>query len=162
VLGRATYVGLIPVFLGLMAAASVGALPNAERTVRRPAQIFLALVRFTSPSWAPSSRPSYYRLCTRRCSARVQIAHTIRGRLMPEPTDRGKLWSVRLIVMMLSTVAYLLSVTSQRIHDLVETASAFGSAGVFVTPRCLRLALGRDASTYASLAAGMLVWAAGT
>ena len=64
--------------------------------------------------------------------------------------------------MALSIVAYLLSVTSQRIHDLVETASAFGSAGVFVTALfALFTRFGGAASAYASVVAGMLVWAAG-
>jgi SSS family solute:Na+ symporter len=64
--------------------------------------------------------------------------------------------------MVLSIVAYLLSVTSERIHDLVETASAFGSAGVFVTALfALFTRFGGPASAYASVAAGLLVWAVG-
>ena len=64
--------------------------------------------------------------------------------------------------MALSVVAYLLAVTSQRIHDLVETASAFGSAGVFVTALfALFTRFGGAASAYASVAPGMLVWAIG-
>jgi len=64
--------------------------------------------------------------------------------------------------MALSVVAYLLSVTSQRIHDLVETASAFGSAGVFVTALfALFTRFGGIASAYASVLTGMLVWAVG-
>ena len=91
-----------------------------------------------------------------------QISHNIVVRLVPGLTDRGKLWSVRLTVMALSIVAYLLSVTSERIHDLVETASAFGSAGVFVTALfALFTRFGGPASAYASVAAGMLVWAVG-
>ena len=55
-----------------------------------------------------------------------------------------------------------LSVTSQRIHDLVETASAFGSAGMFVTALvALFTRVGGTASACASVAAGMVVWAAG-
>jgi solute:Na+ symporter, SSS family len=64
--------------------------------------------------------------------------------------------------MVLSVVAYALSVTSERIHDLVETASAFGSAGVFVTALfALFTRFGGPASAYASVAAGLLVWASG-
>ena len=91
-----------------------------------------------------------------------QISHNIVVRLVPGLTDRGKLWCVRLTVMALSIVAYLLSVTSERIHDLVETASAFGSAGVFVTALfALFSRFGGPASAYTSVAAGMLVWAGG-
>ena len=88
--------------------------------------------------------------------------HSGVGSDWPGLTDRGKLWCVRLTVMALSVVAYLLSVTSNRIHDLVETASAFGSAGVFVTALfALFTRFGGAASAYASVATGMLVWAAG-
>jgi hypothetical protein len=65
-------------------------------------------------------------------------------------------------VMALSVVAFLLAITSQRIKDLVETASAFGSAGVFITSLfALFTRFGGPASAYASVAAGMLVWAGG-
>lgn len=64
--------------------------------------------------------------------------------------------------MALSLVAYLISVTSERIHDLVETASAFGSAGVFVTALfALFTRFGGPRSALASVGSGMLVWAAG-
>jgi Na+/proline symporter len=89
-----------------------------------------------------------------------QISHNILVRLIPGITEHGKLWSVRLTVMVLCIVAFLLSVTSQRIHDLVETASAFGSAGVFVTALfALFSGFGGPASAYASVAAGMVIWA---
>lgn len=85
-----------------------------------------------------------------------QISHNIVVRLLPALSDRGKLWSVRLTVMLLSIVAYFLSVTSQHIHDLVETASAFGSAGVFVTALfALFTGFGGAASAYASVGAGI-------
>jgi len=91
-----------------------------------------------------------------------QISHNIVVRLVPGITDHGKLWSVRFTVMALSVIAYLLSVTSNRIHDLVETASAFGSAGVFVASLfALFTRFGGPAAAYASIAAGMLVWAVG-
>ena len=55
-----------------------------------------------------------------------------------------------------------ISVSSQRIHDLVETASAFGSAGVFVTALfALFTQFGGPASAYTSVVMGMLVWAVG-
>jgi len=62
----------------------------------------------------------------------------------------------------LSIIAYPISVTSNHIHDLVETASAFGSAGVFVTALfALFTRLGGPLSAYASIVSGMLVWAVG-
>jgi Na+/proline symporter len=91
-----------------------------------------------------------------------QISHNIVVKLVPGLSDRGRLWSVRMTVMVLSVVAFVLAITSQRIKDLVETASAFGSAGVFVASLfALFTRFGGPASAYASVAAGMLVWAGG-
>ena len=135
-LGGAAYllVGLIPVFLGLMAAHSVGTVPDAEQIVPRLAEVFLpGTLRVAFIGAVISAILSAVDAALHAPAS--QISHNIVVRLVPGLTDRGKLWSVRLTVMMLSIVAYFLSVTSRRIHDLVETASAFGSAGVF---DCLR------------------------
>ncbi|NJO34952.1 MAG: hypothetical protein HC869_19390 [Rhodospirillales bacterium] len=81
---------------------------------------------------------------------------------MPGLTDRGKLWAVRLTVLGLSIVAFVISFSSEGIKELVETASAFGSAGVFVaTLFALFTRFGGALSAYASVVAGMVVWAAG-
>jgi Na+/proline symporter len=57
-------------------------------------------------------------------------------------------------------VAFLISLSSEGIKELVETASAFGSAGVFVTTLfALFTRIGGAHSAYVSVAAGMLVWA---
>jgi hypothetical protein len=63
--------------------------------------------------------------------------------------------------MVLSVIAYLISVTSSHIHDLVETASAFGSAGVFVTALFALFPRFGPLSAYASVVSGVLVWATG-
>jgi solute:Na+ symporter, SSS family len=64
--------------------------------------------------------------------------------------------------MALSVVAFVLSYTSEGIHELVETASAFGSAGVFVaTLFALFTTFGGTLAAYTSILAGMLVWALG-
>ena len=56
----------------------------------------------------------------------------------------------------------MISFSSEGIKELVETASAFGSAGVFVaTLFALFTRFGGPLSAYVSVAAGMLVWAGG-
>ena len=56
-------------------------------------------------------------------------------------------------------LAYVLALSADRIHDLVETASAFGSAGVFVTTLfALYTRIGGPNSAYAAMVAGMGVW----
>jgi Na+/proline symporter len=91
-----------------------------------------------------------------------QLSHNIVVRAVPSLSERGKLWSVRLTVLVLSVVAFLIALTSEGIHELVETASAFGSAGVFVaTLFALFTRFGGPASAYAAILAGMFVWAIG-
>ena len=56
----------------------------------------------------------------------------------------------------------MISFSSESIKDLIETASSFGSAGVFVaTLFALFTRFGGPLSAYTSIAAGMIVWAAG-
>ena len=162
-LGGVAYllIGLIPVFLGLMAPYSVAMVPDTEQIVPRLAEVFLpGVFRVAFVGAIISAILSAVHAALHAPAS--QISHNIVVRLMPRLTERGKLWSVRLTVMILSIVAYLLSVTSQRIHDLVETASAFGSAGVFVTALfALFTGFASAASAYVSVATGMVVWAAG-
>ena len=162
-LGGVAYllIGLIPVFLGLMAPYSVAMVLDTEQIVPRLAEVFLpGVLRVAFVGAIISAILSAVHAALHAPAS--QISHNIVVRLMPRLTERGKLWSVRLTVMILSIVAYLLSVTSQRIHDLVETASAFGSAGVFVTALfALFTGFASAASAYVSVATGMVVSAAG-
>jgi Na+/proline symporter len=163
VLGGAIYliIGMVPVFLGLV---GPGLLPNVEESEQIVAK--LAKLHLPGLLYAAFAGAIISAILSTVHSAlhapAAQISHNIVVRLIPGLSERGKLWCVRLTVMALSIVAYLLSVTSERIHDLVETASAFGSAGVFVTALfALFTRFGGPASAYASVAAGLLVWAAG-
>lgn len=160
VIGGATYlaIGLIPVFLGLVGPRIAGNVADSEQVVPRIAEVLLPGVLYVAFLGAIVSAILSAVHSALHAPA-SQISHNIVVRLVPGTTDRGRLWSVRMTVMGLSVIAYLLSVTSQRIHDLVETASAFGSAGVFVTALfALFTRFGGAPSAYASVAAGMLVW----
>jgi len=152
-------IGLIPVFLGLMGPRLTGTVQDSEQIVPRLAEIHLPGVLYVAFVGAIISAI----LSTVHSALHApasQISHNILVRLVPGISERGRLWSVRLTVMALCIVAFLLSVTSQRIHDLVETASAFGSAGVFVTALfALFTRFGGPASAYASVVAGMVIWA---
>src|SRR5262245_10761637 len=163
VLGGVIYllVGRIPVFLGRMAPRIAADVPDSEQVVPRLAENFLPGLLYVAFVGAIISAILSAVHAALHAPA-SQISHNIVVRLIPGLGDRGKLWSVRATVMGLSVVAYLLSVTSSRIHDLVETASAFGSAGVFVTALfALFTRFGGPASAYASVAAGLFVWAGG-
>lgn len=163
VLGGSIYfvVGLIPVFLGLVAPRIAGNVPDAEQIVPRLAEVYLPGVLYVAFVGAIISAILSAVHAALHAPA-SQISHNIVVRLVPGISDHGRLWSVRMTVMALSVVAFVLAITSQRIKDLVETASAFGSAGVFITSLfALFTRFGGPASAYASVAAGMLVWAGG-
>jgi Na+/proline symporter len=163
VTGGAVYlfVGLIPVFLGLVGPRLLPSVADAEQIVPRLAEAYLPGVLYVAFVGAIISAILSAVHSALHAPA-SQVSHNIVVRLIPGISDRGKLWSVRATVMLLSLVAYLISVSSQRIHDLVETASAFGSAGVFVaTLFALFTQFGGPASAYVSIVAGMVVWAGG-
>ncbi len=163
VLGGAIYltVGLIPVFLGLVGPSLLPSVPDAEQIVPRLAQAYLPGVLYVAFVGAIISAILSAVHAALHAPA-SQVSHNIVVRLIPNLSERGRLWSVRLTVMVLSVVAYFISITSNRIHDLVETASAFGSAGVFVTALfALFTTFGGSASAYASISAGLLVWGSG-
>jgi Na+/proline symporter len=163
VIGGGLYlaVGLIPVFLGLMAPRLTSEVQETEQIIPRLAEIFLPGVLYVAFVGAIVSAILSAVHAALHAPA-SQISHNIAVRLVPGISERGKLWSVRATVMVLSIVAYLISISSQRIHDLVETASAFGSAGVFVaTIFALFTRFGGPLSAYTSIVMGMLVWAAG-
>jgi Na+/proline symporter len=152
-------VGMIPVFLGLAAAQLLPGVPEAEQTVARLAEVHLpGLLYITFVGAIISANLSVVHSALHAPAA--QLSHNIVVRLVSDLSDAAKLWSARLTVLALCVVAFILSFTSDSIHELIENASAFGSAGVFVaTLFALFTTFGGPHSAYACIAAGMLVWA---
>ena len=161
-------VGLIPVFLGLAAAHLVKTNPAFKVTLSQSEQVVSALAQHFLPKW------DYVLFAGALISAILstvhsalhapasQISHNIVAQLVPTLNARGKLVAVRLTVITLSIVAFALALTSERIKDLVEVASAFGSAGVFVAAMfAIFTKIGGTSSALASIIVGAVVWAAG-
>lgn len=154
-------IGFVPVYLGLVGPGLLSGVQDAEQIVPKLAEVYLPGVLYIAFIGAIISAILSTVHSALHAPA-AQISHNIVVRLVPGMTAGGTLWSVRMTVMALCAVAYAISVTSQGIHELVETASAFGSAGVFVaTLFALFTRFGGPLSAYTSVAAGMLVWAAG-
>jgi Na+/proline symporter len=154
-------IGLVPVFLGLVGAGLLPKVSDSEQIVTRLAEVYMPGVLYVVFVGAIVSAILSVSHAALHAPA-AQIFHNIVTRLATGLSDRARLWGVRLTVMALSIVAFVLSYTSEGIHQLVETASAFGSAGVFVaTLFALFTTFGGALSAYTSILAGMLVWAAG-
>ena len=90
------------------------------------------------------------------------VSHNLVVPLLPRMSERGKIRSARLGVVAFGAMAYAIALHAGGIYELVATASAFGSAGIFVVGLFgLFSRLGGAASAYAALVAGVVVWAAG-
>jgi solute:Na+ symporter, SSS family len=163
ILGGAIYlsIGLVPVFLGLVGPSLLPEAPDAEQIVAKLAEVYLPGVLYVAFAGAIISAILSAVHSALHAPA-SQISHNILVRILPQLSERGKLWAVRMTVMALSIIAFLIALSSEGIHELVETASAFGSAGVFVaTLFALFTRLGGPPSAYASIVTGMALWAVG-
>jgi Na+/proline symporter len=168
--GGAMYitVGLLPVFLGLAAAALVKSDPSFKADLTDSEQVVAILSKHFLPSWhyvvfggaLISAILSVVHSALHASGA--QVSHNIVVRLVPSLGTRGKLVVARISVIGLTLCAFLLALTSERIKDLVEIASAFGSAGVFVSAVFGMFSrFGGAWSATVSICTGTLVWAIG-
>ncbi|MEW5964033.1 MAG: sodium:solute symporter family protein [Pseudomonadota bacterium] len=162
VLGGVIYlgVGLIPVYLGLVGPQLIEGLTGdaVEQVVPELAGKLLPGLLFVLFAGALISA-ILSTVDSVLLAAASLISHNIAMRLVEAPTERTKLVSVRVTVVALAGVAFMLALVAQSIRDLVEVASAAGSAGVIV---CLVLGLftriGGPVSAAAALVSGAGVW----
>lgn len=165
---RASYLGgfayllfaLIPVYLGLIGAILVPGLEQSEQFIPELAQKHLPTVLYIIFAGALiSAILSTVDSALLACSA--MLSHNIVQHIWTVSDDRARVWLARGGVAGLGTLAYILALTSDGIGDLVELASAFGTAGVFVvTIFALFTPIGGTISAYVTMATGALVWAA--
>ena len=95
-------------------------------------------------------------------AAAALVSHNVALRTGGEVPERTKVAVTRVCVAALVIVAFVIALRSSGISDLVELASAFASAGVFVTLVFgLFTRLGGPASAYAALIAGGGAWGLG-
>ncbi len=160
--------GFIPIFLGLAAAQLARSNPALKAQLASPELVVPALAQLALPAWGyvlfsgalVSAILSTVHAALHAPAA--QVSHNIISRLRPEMTPAERLRSVRLTVLVLSGVALVLALTSERMKDLVEIASAFGSAGVFVAAAFgLFSSFGGARSAMAAIVTGGVVWALG-
>ena len=161
-------VGLIPVFLGLAASVLAARDPALRAELSGGEQIVASLARYYMPSvgyivFAGAIISAILSNVHSSLHApAAQVSHNVILRLMPGLDAKGRLLCVRATVLALSVVAFLLALTSERIKDLVEIASAFGSAGVLVTALfAIFTRIGGPSSAAAAIMTGAGVWALG-
>lgn len=161
--GAALYIGigLIPVYLGLVGPTLVPGLTDPEDLVPTLADRYLGTFAHVLFSGALVSI-ILSTVDSTLLAAGGLLSHNAILPLVPGLTESQRLAWTRGSVLVLGVVATVLALGANTMYDLVLTASAFGSAGVVVVS-CFGLfsRLGGAPSAYASLAAGMAVWAYG-
>jgi Na+/proline symporter len=162
-IGAAIYlsVGSIPVVLGLAGPSLVPGLDEPEQLIAVLAEQHLATFLYVLFAGALiSAILSTVDSCL--LAAGSLAAHNLVLPVKPNLGERAKLWCARGAVMTFGAVAYVIALNAEGIYELVETASAFGSAGIFVVGLLgLFTSFGRAASAFAAHATGMIVWVVG-
>jgi Na+/proline symporter len=162
-IGAGIYVtiGLVPVLLGLAGPVLVPGLDEPEQLVSVLAQRHLSTFLYVLFAGALiSAILSTVDSCL--LAAASLVSHNLVVPLKPTLGERGKILCARVGVVAFGLIAYTIALNAEGIYELVATASAFGSAGIFVVGMFgLFGRVGGAASAYAALTAGVVVWAAG-
>ena len=152
-------VGLMPLYIGLVGPNLIAGLAEPEQIVPRTAELLLPVGGYAIFAGALVSAILSVVHAALHAPA-AQVSHNIVVRYLPDLGGRGRLTAVRLTVVALSLVALVLALRVERIRDLVEIASAIGSAGaVVVVAFGLFTRIGGSASATATLVTGGVVWA---
>lgn len=159
--GLYVLVGLIPVYLGLAGPALMPGLAEPEQLVPSLALQYLHPVAYVMFAGALVSIV-LSTVDSALLAAGGLVSHNLVAPALPSLGARGRLVAARVSVAVFGLVATVLALGAETIYDLVETASAFGSTGVFVVSGfALFTRTGGPASAYAALGVGLGVWAYG-
>ena len=152
-------IGLIPVIIGLGAAAYIGADADHEQVLSRFAQSQLPLPLYILFLGALVSA-ILSTLSGALLVAGALAGHNIIKPLAADMSDEQKLVVDRLAVLGFGIVAWAIALSSDSVYELVQQSSALGSSGILVM---MVFALwggrfGGSASAYGALLAGTGTW----
>lgn len=151
-------VGLIPVGLALVGVRMLPGLPDPEQILPRLALELLSPWLYVVFAGALISA-ILSTVDSALLAAASLVAHNLVGPLRPGASERTKLGIARIAVVAFGLVAYGLAREAEGVYGLIESASAFASAGVLVSATFgLFTRIGGPASAAASLASGAVVW----
>lgn len=154
-------IGLIPLTLGLLGPALVPGLEDHEQFLPTLAQHLLHPVLYVLFAGALISA-ILSTVDSALLAAASLTSHNLVLPLMGAVDERTKVRLARAAVVGFGLVAFVMAQYASGVYALVEEASAFGSAGVFVVAAfALFTRLGGAPSAYAALAAGVVVYIAG-
>ncbi|HEX6371071.1 MAG TPA: sodium:solute symporter family protein [Longimicrobium sp.] len=153
--------GMIPVTLGLMGPALVPGLEHPEQILPRIAAQYLPGVLYVVFAGALVSA-ILSTVDSALLVASGLLSHNLVVPLRPGMTEAQKVRVARWGVALFGALAYVMALYAEGVYALVEEASSFGSAGIFVA---LVIGLfsrwGGARSAAASLLAGVIAWVLG-
>ena len=154
-------IGMIPVTLGLMGPSLVPGLEHPEQILPRIAAQYLPGVLYVVFAGALVSA-ILSTVDSALLVASGLMSHNLIVPLRPEMTEAQKVRVARWGVAIFGALAYVMALHAEGVYALVEEASAFGSAGIFVA---LVIGLfsrwGGARSAAASLLVGVVAWILG-
>lgn len=154
-------VGLVPVFIGLAATVALPGIGDAEQVMSIIAK------RYMSPFFYILFAGAIVSAILSTVDSSLLVASSLANQNLvdsfyPGLGERSKLVFSRVGVVLFGLLAYVLALGSDGVFELVEEASAFGSAGIFVIAVLgLFTGVGGEASALAALVTGATVWIAG-
>jgi SSS family solute:Na+ symporter len=154
-------IALIPVYFGLIGPIVMPGLDEPEQLSLHLANTYLPMFFYVMFAGALISAVLSSVDSALLASASL-VSHNLILPLKPAMAERAKVATARLCVAALGMFAYVLALRSDGISDLVEMASAFASAGVFVALTFgLFTRFGGPLSAMAAIGTGAGCWAFG-
>ena len=153
-------VGLIPVYLGLVGPSVLPGLAEPEQIIPSLAEKFLPTFLFVIFAGALISA-ILSTVDSVLLSGGSIISHNLLVPMRSDMSEAARVRFARGSVVALGLIAFAIALRSTTIHDLVETASAIGSAGLIVVALFgLFTRFGGPAAATAALVTGAVVWLA--
>lgn len=153
--------GLIPLAVGLIAAQTMPEIGHPEQVLVLYAERHLAAFMYVIFAGALVSA-ILSTVDTALLVSGSLVAHNIILPLRPNLDESGRVRTNRIAVVTFGVIAYVLARSADSVYGLVEEASAFGSAGIFVAVVLgLFTRVGGNASALASMITGAAVYVVG-
>ncbi len=153
--------GLIPVFIGLIGARLVPELAEPEQLLPQVAQKYLTTLPYIVFAGAIISA-FLSTVAGALLAAAALTSHNLVVPLKPHLSAHATVRVARVCVAAGGVLAYVLARHAEGIYNLVEQASAFGSAGIFVVAVIgLFSSFGHVRAAYSALIAGTGTWITG-
>lgn len=154
-------VGLIPVFIGLLGFQLVPGLEQPEQILPRLAREHLNTFLYIIFAGALISA-ILSTVDSALLAASALVSHNLIVPAARTISDQGKVRVARIVVMACGIIAFVLALHADRVYTLVEEASAFGSAGIFIVVVFgLFTRFGGSMSAAVTLLTGMSAWIVG-